>query len=140
MSFYWILWASLAQLHYLSSLGFMGLSSTFYFLCFHYFGSVVAHSHFSTSYTAHGLIFLSFRTLLSPFTSSRPIYLSHGPMIYYSCCLGLIDFLFICQLFSVCVAGLLLSTWASKMAIGGFVIQQWICQNSRPIQRYWVRL
>ena len=85
--------------------------------CFHYFGPVAAHSHFSTSYTAHDLLFLSFRTPLSPFTSSRPICLSHRPVIHYSCCLGLMDFLSICQLFSAHVAGILLSTWASKMAI-----------------------
>ena len=75
------------------------------------------HSHFSTSYIAHGLLFLSFRTPLNPFTSSRPICLFHGPVIHYSYRLGLMGFLSICQLFSVHVAGLLLSTWASKMAI-----------------------
>ena len=48
----------------------MGLPSTFYFLCFHCFGSAAAHSHFSTSYTAHDLLFLSFRAPLSPFNSS----------------------------------------------------------------------
>ena len=48
---------------------------------FHYFGPVMTHSHFSTSYIAHGLLFLSFRAPLSPFTSSRPICLSHGLMI-----------------------------------------------------------
>ena len=117
MGFYWIFWAFLAQLHYPSSLEFMGLPSTPYFLCFHYFGPAAAHSHFSTSYTAHGLLFLSFQAPLSPFTSSRPICLSHGLVIYYSYCLGLMGFLSICQLFSICVAGLLVSTWASKMTI-----------------------
>ena len=105
MSFYWIIWVSLAQLHYLSSLGFMGLPSTPYFICFHYFGPAAAHSHFSTSYTAHGLLFLSFRTPLSLFTSSRSICLFHGPVIHYSCRLGLMGFLSICQLFYVRVAG-----------------------------------
>ena len=95
----------------------MDLPSTPYFLCFHYFGLAVAHSHFSTSYTVHGLLFLSFRAPLSPFTSSRPICLSHGPVIHYSCCLGLMGFLSICQLFSVRVARPLPSTWASEMAI-----------------------
>ena len=76
---------------------------------------------FSTSYTAHGLRFLSFRAPLSSFTFSMPICLSHGPMIHYSCRLGLMGFLFICQLFSVCVAGLLLLTWASKMAINNCI-------------------
>ena len=36
-----------------SSLGFMGLPLTHYFLCLHYFRPIVAHSHFSISYTAH---------------------------------------------------------------------------------------
>ena len=74
IGFYWVLWASPAQLHYPSSLGFMGLSSTPYFLCFHYFGPAVAHSRFSISYIAHGLLFLSFWAPLSSFTSSRLIF------------------------------------------------------------------
>ena len=117
MGFYRILWAFLAQLHYSSSLGFMGLPLIPYFLCFHYFEPAVTHSHFSTSYTAHGLLFLSFRAPLSPFPSSRPICLSHGPVIHYSCCLSLMSFLSICQLLYVHVAGLLLPTWASKMVL-----------------------
>ena len=117
MSFYKIRWASLAQLHYPSSLRFIGLPSTLYFLYFHYFGSAVAHSHFSTSYTVHGLLFLSFGALLSSFTSSMPICLSDGPVIHYLCRLGLMGFLSICQLFSVPFTRLLLPTWASKMAI-----------------------
>ena len=44
------------------------------FSFFHYFGSVVAHSCFSTSYIAYDLLFLSFRAPLSPFTSSRPFF------------------------------------------------------------------
>ena len=119
MGFYWILWTSLAQLHYSSSLGFMGLPSTSYFLYFHYFGLTATHSYFSTSYTAHGLLFLSFRALLSPFTFSRPIFicLSHGPVIHYSCRLGLMGFLSVCQLLSILLTRLLLPTWASKMAL-----------------------
>ena len=65
----------------------------------------------------HGLLFLSFRTPSSPFTSSRPICLFHGPMIHYFYCLSLMGFLSVCQLFSICVAGPLPSTWVSKMAI-----------------------
>ena len=105
---------SLAQLHYPSSLGFMGLPSILYFLCFRYFGSAVAYSRFFTSYTAHGLLFLSFWAPLSPFTSSKPICLSHELVIHYSCHMSIMGFLSICQLFSVRVARLLLSTWASK--------------------------
>ena len=122
MDFYWILWASLAQLHCSSSLEFMGLQSTPYFLCFHYFGPAVAHSYFSTSYIAHGLLFLSFRAPLSPFTSSRPICSSHGLMIHYFCRSGLMGFLSVCQLFSVRITGPLPSTWASEMAINSDIM------------------
>ena len=94
MGFYWVLWVSLTQLHYPSSLGLIGLPLTSYFLCFYYFGPAVAHSHFSTSYTAYGfLFFFSFRAPLSPFASSRPICLSYGHVIHYSCHLGLMSFL-----------------------------------------------
>ena len=78
---------------------------------------------FSTSYTAYGLLFLSFRAPLSLFTSSRLICLSHVPMIHYSCHLGLMGFLSICQLLSIRVAGLLLPTRASKMALNSHVLQ-----------------
>ena len=61
--------------------------------------------------------FLSFRAPLSPFTPSRPICLSHGPVIHYSCRLGLMGFLSIYQLFSVRIVGLFLFTWTHKMAI-----------------------
>ena len=54
--------------------------------------------------------FLYFRAPLSPFTPSKPICLSHVLVIYYSCRLGLMGFLSIYQLFSVRIAGLLLST------------------------------
>ena len=138
MGFYWILWASLAQLHYFSSLGFMGLPSTPYFLYFHYFGSAATYSHFSTSYTAHGLLFFfffpSFRAPLCPFTYSIPICLSHEPIIHYSCRLGLMSFLFVCQLLSVRGAGLLLPTWASKMALNkGKAMQQYKCNINKMV-------
>ena len=66
-------------------LGAHGLAINPYFLCFHYFGPAATYSHFFTSYTAHGLLFLSFRAPLGLFTSSRPICLSHGHVIHYSC-------------------------------------------------------
>ena len=57
-------------------------------------------------------VFLSFWAPLSSFTSSRPICLSHGPMIHYSCRLGLMGFLSICQtLFYPCC-------WASSSHLG----------------------
>ena len=112
MGFYWILWTSPSQLHYPSSLGFMGLPSTPYFLCFYYFGPTAAHSHFFTSYTAHGLLFLSFRTPLSPFTSSRPIF-----FILWACdplflLLGLNELsIYLPTLFCLCC-------WASPFHLG----------------------
>ena len=39
-----------------------------------------------------GLLLLSLRAPLSPFASSRLIYLFYGPMIHYSCHLGLMVF------------------------------------------------
>ena len=67
---------------------------------------------FSTLYTAHGLLFLSFRAPLSSFTSLRPICLSYGPVIHYSCRLGLMSFLSIYQtLFCPCC-------WASSSHLG----------------------
>ena len=41
-----------------------------------------------------GLLFLSFRTSLSSFTSSNPICLFHGLVIHYSCRLGLMVFFY----------------------------------------------
>ena len=104
MGFYWVLWASPTQLHYPSSLRFMGLPLTPYFLCFHCFRPVVTHSHFSTLYTAHGLLFLSFWTPLNPFTPLKahlfiswacdPLFLPlelnefsiHLPTLFCPCC------------------------------------------------------
>ena len=54
------------QLPYPSSLGLMGLPSTHYFLCLHYFGFTVAHSHFSTSYTTHGFAIPLFLGYIKP--------------------------------------------------------------------------
>ena len=58
-----------------------------------------------------GLLVLSFRSPLSLFASSRPIFLFHGSVIHYSCRLGLMVFLSSYQLFSAHVAGFLLSIW-----------------------------
>ena len=64
--------------------------------------------------------FSLFPSSFKPFTSSRSICLSHGPVIHYSCRLGLMSFLSVCQLLSVRVTGLLPSTWASEMAINNY--------------------
>ena len=78
-----------------SSLGFMGLPSIPYSLCLHCFGLATAHFYFfhiiRCSWVCYSL-FLSFQALLSSFAFSRPIYLFHGPVIHYSCCLDLVVF------------------------------------------------
>ena len=53
-----------------------------------------------------GMLFLSFWASLSPLTSSRPICLFHGFVIYYSCRLGLMVLSFACQFFAAFVVGL----------------------------------
>ena len=74
----------------------------------------MALSHFSTSYSAHGMLFLSFLASLSPLASSRPIYLFVGPMIHYSCRLGLMGFLlFILSILCGPHYWAFLSAWAS---------------------------
>ena len=108
MRFYQLLWTSLTQLSYPSSFGLMGFPSVPYFLNLHYFWLAVAHSHFSTSHTAHG-----FATSLSP-GSFRPIwFLKAHLFISWSCDLlflpiGLNDFsIHLLTLFCLCC-------WASS--------------------------
>ena len=72
-----------------SSLGFIGLPLTPYFLCLHYFGPAVALSHFSTSYTAHGYAISLFPGFFKPTCLFKthlfiswacdPLFLSLGP-------------------------------------------------------------
>ena len=49
-------------------------------------------SHFSNSYSAHGMLFLSFLVSLSPLAFWRPMYIFVGTVTYYSCRLGLMGF------------------------------------------------
>ena len=49
-----------------SSLGFMGLSLTPYFLCLHYFGPTMVHSYFFISYTVHGYAISLFPSFFKP--------------------------------------------------------------------------
>ena len=102
-----------------SSLGFMGLPSIPYSLCLHCFGSAAAHSYFffhmiHCPWVCY-LLFLSFRALLSPFAFSMPIYLFHGPMIQYSCCLDLM--VFVLYLLPTSFQSVLLG-WASSLLFG----------------------
>ena len=116
MSLWVFLWAFMARLLSLgfpgpitldSSLGFMGLPEIPYFFSLHCLGPVAALSHFSTSYTAYGMLFLSFLTSLSPLASSRLICLFVGPVIHYFCRLGLMVFCYLfCQFFVALIIGL----------------------------------
>ena len=77
------------------SLGFMGLPLTPYFLCLHYFGLIVAHSHFSISYTAHGYAISLFSGFFKPICLLKahlfiswdcdPLFLSLGPNDFVTC-------------------------------------------------------
>ena len=49
-----------------SSLGFMSLPLTPYFLCLHYFGPAMTYSHFSLSYVAHGYAISFFSGFFKP--------------------------------------------------------------------------
>ena len=53
-----------------------------------------------------GMLFLSFRASLSPFTSLRPICLFHEPVIHHSCRLALMVLPPVCQPLVALVAGL----------------------------------
>ena len=80
-----------------SSLGFIGLPLTSYFLCMHYFWVCSGlFSLFPNHILPMGMLFLSFRAFLSLFTSSRPICLFHEPVIHHSCCLGLMTLPLVC--------------------------------------------
>ena len=80
-----------------SSLGFMGLPLTPYFLCMHYFWTCSGpFSLFLNHILPMGMLFLSFRAYLSLFTSSMPICLFHELVIYHSCCLGLMALSLVC--------------------------------------------
>ena len=90
-----------------SSLGFMSLPLTPYFLCLHYFWACSGpFSLFLHHILPMGMLFLSFRASLSPFTFSRPICLFHEPVIHHSCHLGLTTLPLVCQSFAALIAGL----------------------------------
>ena len=80
-----------------SSLGFMGLSLTPYFICMQYFWAYSGpFSLFLNHILPMGMLFLSFQASLSPFTSSRPIYLFLEPVIHHSYRLGLMVLSLVC--------------------------------------------
>ena len=63
-----------------------------YSLSLHYLRPAATLSHFSNSYSTHGILFLSFLTSLSPLAFLRPMYTFVGPVTHYSCRLGLMVF------------------------------------------------
>ena len=100
------------------SLGFIGLPQTPYSLNLHCLGPMVTLSRFSTSYTAHGMPFLSFRASLSPLASSRPICLFVRPVIHYSCRLSLMGFCYLFyQFFVALIIGLSFCLGFPQMAL-----------------------
>ena len=90
-----------------SSLGFMGLPLTPYFLCMQYFWAYNdPFSLFLNHILPMDMLFLSVQASLSPFTPLRPICLFHEPVIRHSCCLGLMALPIVCQTFATLVAEL----------------------------------
>ena len=89
-----------------SSLGFMGLPLTPYFLCLHYLGPTVAQSHFSLLYAAHGYVislFSGFLNLICLFKAHLFISWACDPLFLL---LGLMILPPICQPFAALVVEL----------------------------------
>ena len=119
MGFYWLHWASLAQLLHTHPWGSWAChQSPTLFACIA-LGlprPILTFFHITHCPWVCYSLFLSFRALLSPFAFSRPIYLFHGPVIHYSCRLDLMVFLFSvsCQLLCVAELGFLSYIWVSQ--------------------------
>ena len=93
--------------YFILILGFIGLPLTPYFLCLHYFWTCSGpFSLFLHHILPMGMLFLSFRASLSPFTFSRPICLFHKPVIHHSYRLGLMVLPLVCQTFATLVTRL----------------------------------
>ena len=87
----------LAPITSFSSLGFMGLPLTPYFLCMQYFWAYSdPFSLFLNHILPMDMLFLSVQASLSPFTPLRPICLFHEPVIHHSCHLGLMVLSLVC--------------------------------------------
>ena len=78
-----------------SSLGFMGLPLTPYFLCLHYFGPTMVHSYFFISYIVHGYAISLFPSFFKPIYLLKahlfiswaydPLFLPLGPNGFTTC-------------------------------------------------------
>ena len=121
-----------------SFLGFMGLPSIPYSLYLYCFGPTTAYSYFfhiiHCPWVCY-LLFLSFRVLLSPFALSRPIYLFHGPVIHYSCCLDLM--IFVLYLLPTSFRSVLLG-WASSLSFGFHNKKKKKTLNNLIVGRSWM--
>ena len=116
MGFYWLRWASPAQLLHTHPWGlWVCHQSPTLFTCIA-MGlpwPILTFFHITHCLWVCYSLFLSFRALLIPFAFSRPIYLFHEPVLHYSCRLGLMVF---CSL-SLANFSMLLS-WASFLTFG----------------------
>ena len=108
------------------SLGFMSLPLTPYSFSLHCLGPAATLSHFSNSYSTHGMLFLFFLASLSPLAFSRPMYIFVGPVTHYSCRLGLMGFFFLFILSILCgpYHWALLSAGLPQMSLNNFLLVQ----------------
>ena len=150
MGFYWLHWASLAQLLHTHPWGSWAChQSPTLFACIA-LGlprPILTFFHITHCPWVCYSLFLSFRALLSPFAFSRPIYLFHGPVIHYSCRLDLMVFLFSvsCQLLCVAELGFLSYIWVSqKMTLNSSHLEIAVCfaclvakKMQEKKQKYW---
>ena len=111
------------------------LAINHYSLSLHCLGPAATLSHFSNSYSAYGMLFLSFLTSLSPLAFSRPMYTFVGPVTHYSCRLGLMVLFTIYPINSLWPSLLGLSVcWAStngpqQVPNGRSILKWWVISN-----------
>ena len=99
--FYWLHWASLAQLLYTHPWGSWACHPSptlFACIALGLLWPILTFFHITYCLWVCYSLFLYFRAFLSPFALFRPIYLFHGPVIHYSCRLGLMVFFVLCLL------------------------------------------
>ena len=102
-----------------SSLGFMGLPLTSYFLCLHYFGPAVVHSHFSISYTTHEYVISLFPGFF------KPIYFLKAHL-FISWAYDLLFLPLGLNAFAICLPTL---CYPLPPLLLGFLLSTWILKN-----------
>ena len=118
MGFYWLYWASLAQLLHTHHWGLWACHqypTLFACIVLSLSRPVLAFFHIIHYPHVCYSLFLSFRALLSPFAFSRSIFLFHGLVIHYSCRLDLM--VFVLYLLPTSFCSVLLG-WASSLLFG----------------------